>query len=238
MSRFNKIVRIGNLFSFVMLLGVKFISAALYRYEVKWLNHEQSGLDWNKVRLIVFLNHTSLFEPIFIRVVPNHFIWRISRDLVVPGADITLNRPILGKFYKSLLPGAVSISRKKDFTWARFLSRISARSIIAILPEGRMKRADGLDKHGKPMSVRGGIADILQGINSGKALFVYSGGLHHIQTPGQKLPRIFKTVKVNAEILCIKSYKASFDHQNIKEFKQKLMDDLNHRLEHLIPKDN
>jgi hypothetical protein len=34
--------------------------------------------------------------------------------------------------------------------------------MVLMAPEGRMKRADGLDAHGQPMTVRGGIADILE----------------------------------------------------------------------------
>jgi len=226
----------SRFFSYFLLSGVKWLSAIFYRYDVQWLSQHQ-GVDWDKIRLIVFLNHTSLFEPIFIRVAPNRFIWRLSKELVVPGADITMNRPIVGRFFKKLLPGVVAITRKKDFSWSYFLEKISPRSIVAILPEGRMKRENGLDKHGKEMTVRGGIADILHGVDNGEALFVYSGGLHHIQTPGQKMPKLFKRVKVNLEVLDIARYKECFSHQNFSEFKAKLIDDLNHRLANLIPKD-
>ena len=227
---------ISRFISYFLLIGVKLTSALFYRYEVNWLNNGNNPICWDDIRLVVFLNHTSLFEPIFIRLAPNSFIWQISKYLVIPGADITLNRPVLGRFFKSLIPGAVSISRKKDFTWLKFLSGIQPKSIVAILPEGRMKRADGLDKHGQQMSVRGGIADILQGLNRGKALFVYSGGLHHIQIPGQNLPKLFKKVKVNLEMVNIEQYKKSMQKSNFTEFKKKLIEDLNYRLEHFIPK--
>lgn len=227
----------GRFLSYLMLTSVKILSSVFYRYDVNWLNTSKKNVDWDNIRLIVFLNHTSLYEPIFIRVAPNRFLWRISRNLVVPGADITMNRPVVGRFFKFLLPGVVSITRKKDFSWRYFLEKISPKSIVAILPEGRMKRKDGLDKHGKPMTVRGGIADILDGLDNGKALFVYSGGLHHIQAPGEKLPKLFKKVKVNLELLPISSYKESLINSPLCNFKRNLMEDLNKRLKTLIPKE-
>lgn len=228
-----------NLLSYIVLSGVKYLSSIFYRFDVKWLS-KQSAVNWKEVKLIVFLNHTSLFEPIFIRVAPNSFIWRLSRNLIVPGADITLNRPIVGRFFKTIVPGAVSISRKRDSSWSRFMEKITPQSVVAILPEGRMKRKDGLDKHGKPMSVRGGIADILHHMSEGKALFVYSGGLHHIQSPGQILPKIFKQVKVNLELINIEQYKQLLKAKSstVKEFRRNLIDDLEQKLRSRIPLDS
>ena len=43
---------------------------------------------WSEVRLVVFLNHTSLFETLFIRLAPFSFIWRLSNRLLALGADV------------------------------------------------------------------------------------------------------------------------------------------------------
>ena len=67
------------------------------------------------------------------------------------------------------------------------LRQIDPDAMVLILPEGRMKRATGLDSEGKPMTVRGGIADILETIGEGRMLLAYSGGLHHVQAPGRAL---------------------------------------------------
>src|SRR5690606_9625185 len=139
-----------------------------------------------EVRLVVFLNHTSLFEPLFIRFAPWSFVWNIAHKVIVPGADVTLERPLAGRVLKVLLPGVIPITRKADESWEHFLSLVNGDVITAILPEGRMKRRNGLGKEGKPMSVRGGVADILERLEQGKLLFVYSGGLHHIQCPGER----------------------------------------------------
>lgn len=228
-----------RLLSFFVLSGVKYLASIFYRFDVKWLS-EQSSKNWKEVKLIVFLNHTSLFEPIFIRVAPNSFIWKLSRNLVVPGADITLKRPIVGRFFKTIVPGAVPISRKRDVSWKLFMEKITPQSVVAILPEGRMKRKNGLDKHGKPMSVQGGIADILHHMSDGKALFVYSGGLHHIQSPGQIFPKIFKRVRVNLELINIEQYKQLIEEKSctLKEFRRNLVDDLNQKLRSRIPLDS
>jgi hypothetical protein len=228
-----------RLLSFFMFSSVKYLASIFYRFEVKWLS-EQSSVNWKDIKLIVFLNHTSLFEPIFIKVAPHSFIWKLSRNLVVPGADITLKRPIVGRFFKSIVPGAVSISRKRDSSWTNFMDKIDPCSVVAILPEGRMKRKDGMDKHGKPMSVRGGIADILHHMQDGKALFVYSGGLHHIQSPGQIFPRIFKRVKVNLELMNIDQYKQMIEEKSatFKEFRKNIVSDLNQKLRSKIPRDD
>lgn len=184
---------------------------------------------------MVLLNHTSLYEPLFVRLAPYKLIKNISKHLIVPGADITTKRPIVGKLFRSLLPGIIPISRKRDDSWAYFLEQIAPDSFVAILPEGRMKRKDGLDKFGKPMTVRGGVADVLEKLKQGDILFVYSGGLHHVQIPGQKLPRIFRTIKANLELIDINEYKKSIHQLSGDSFKDKVIADMQWRLNHKLP---
>ena len=64
---------------------------------------------WRQLRLVVFLNHTSLYEPLFIGGFPPD-------------------------------------------------------TMVIIIPEGRMMRANGLDKNSRAMTVRGGGADICRSI--------------------------------------------------------------------------
>jgi hypothetical protein len=77
-----------------------------------------------------------------------------------------------------------------------------------LLPEGRMKRAGGFDATGQPMTVRGGIADILESIGAGRMLLAYSGGLHHVQAPGERFPRLWKTIRMRLELVDIAAYRA------------------------------
>jgi len=214
---------------------VKLLSMLLFRFDIKWLSNPV--VDWENIRLVVLLNHTSLFEPLFIKLAPTSFIWILSKKLVAPGADITLQRPIVGKLYKLLLPGCIPITRKKDDSWARFLSYVKADTVTAILPEGRMKRASGKDKYGHEMSVRGGIADILEKLDKGNLLFLYSGGLHHIHTPGDKFPCFFRKVKANLELVNIEQYKRNILSQCIEHshFKHEVIKDLNQRLKSKLP---
>ena len=197
-----------------------------YRFEQQWISPEDKQ-QWDKVNFIIFLNHTSLFEPLFLRLAPFSFLWRIASDLLVPGADITMARPIIGKIYRILIPGCIPITRKKDDSWDHFLSHVDNEKVNAILPEGRMKRRGGLDKTGQPMSIRGGVVDILQRLDKGEILFVYSGGLHHIQAPGDKFPRLFKTIKVNLELIDLPTYK--------EQFRQQVLTDISQRLSTRIP---
>jgi len=77
-----------------------------------------------------------------------------------------------------------------------------------IAPEGLMKRPNGLDKFGKEMSVRGGIADIIEKMDSGRMILCLSGGLHHVQSPGEQFPHLFKTIKMNLVSLEILEFKS------------------------------
>jgi hypothetical protein len=70
-----------------------------------------------------------------------------------------------------------------------------------------MKRRTGLDSKGREMTVRAGIADILEALPDGRILTVYSGGLHHIQAPGELLPRPFRTILCRFEMIDIASFK-------------------------------
>jgi hypothetical protein len=127
---------------------------------------------------------------------------------VVPAANVTLARPLAGRFFRLVAGHVVSISRERDHTWDEVLARMEdPKALLIILPEGRMMRRGGLDKYGKPMTVRGGIADILQAIPDGRLLLAYSGGLHHVQAPGEGWPRLFKTIRMRFEGLEIAAYR-------------------------------
>jgi hypothetical protein len=100
-----------------------------------------------------------------------------------------------------------------------------------------MKRPNGLDKFGKPMTIRGGIADILEDLHEGGIILCFSGGLHHVQKPGEHLPRIFKTIEMNFTYLDIAAYKKQFS-ENPRERKIQIVRDLQARLEKDCPKDS
>ncbi|MBJ00333.1 MAG: hypothetical protein CME67_03800 [Halobacteriovoraceae bacterium] len=221
------------LLSFILLHGIRIFAKIFYRFKINWLTGSQA--DWDEIRYVVFLNHTSLFEPLYLGAAPSWFVTKLSKKMVAPAADKTLNRPIVGKFWKLLFPGIISISRKMDATWRQFMQALENKSIIIIAAEGRMKRANGLDANGRPMTVRSGVADILDQLDEGKMLVAYSGGLHHIQIPGQKIPRLFKTMKLNFDILDISDYKNSFPVEGI-QWKRAVVRDMQERLETRCPK--
>lgn len=222
-----------TLVSFFLLMLVKIFSHIFYRLEVNWLSEIKK--DFSDIRLIIFLNHTSLYEPLFVQVAPSSFLYQMAQKMVAPAADVTMNRPIVGIFWKLIGPRFISITRKRDKSWFKFMKMIENKYVVMILPEGRMKRKTGLDKHGKPMSIRSGVAEILQEINEGRVMVAYSGGLHHVQHPGQLLPRLFQTIKLNLEILDIQEYKNTFSHKEGIPFRKEVVADLESRLKSNCP---
>ncbi len=216
----------AKIFSAVFVFSLKIISQIFYRTHTTW-HTDKDQIKWDQLRVIIALNHTSLFEFLFISAIPNINLWRAIDRLVVPVADVTLSRPFAGFFFRKLVPNAVSITRKRDDSWALFMESIRKdNSLILIFPEGRMMRKDGLDKHGKPMSIKGGVAEILEKLDSGKILIAYSGGLHHVQAPGELVPKVFKRIEIGFEQLDITEYKKSLD---LKDFRTAVINDLEER---------
>ena len=214
----------------LLVISVGFLTRRFYRFEVLWVGPKPRKA-WKNIRVFAFLNHTSLLEPLFLGTLPVSFLWDAAKRTVVPGADITMNRPIAGTFYKYFSPRTVSITRERDDSWSGFLDEIKPDTMVALAPEGRMMRANGLDKHGKPMTVRGGIADILCKIKTGKMLIGYSGGLHHVNAPGEKRMRLFKTLKIRYEILDIADYLQQFDTDDPRRLRKYIAEDLEKRLQ-------
>ena len=106
---------------YAMLRGIKGISRVFYRFDINWV-HPPSSDPWRQLRLVVFLNHTSLYEPLFVGGFPPD-------------------------------------------------------TMVIIMPEGRMMRANGLDKNGRAMTVRGGVADIVRSIPQGLLLLRPGAGI-------------------------------------------------------------
>jgi 1-acyl-sn-glycerol-3-phosphate acyltransferase len=193
---------------FLVLFLVKVFARIFYRLDYGFIGDVPPD-PWRRHRLVAILNHTSLYEALFAGVCPNSFIWRLAHHGVVPIAKKTSDRAVVGRFYGLVAQRVISITRERDETWSEVLRQIDPDAMVLILPEGRMKRANGLDSQGKPMTVRGGIADILETMGDGRMLLAYSGGLHHVQVPGQTLPRVFKTIRMRLEVVDIGAYRAA-----------------------------
>jgi hypothetical protein len=223
---------------FAILIAIKVLAKTFYRMDARAIDGGPvPGHPWNRIRLVCLLNHTSLYEPLLAAGVPNRFLWEIARRAMVPVAEVTLDRPILGRFLKLLIARPVSITREPDHTWDLVLNSIDEQSMVIILPEGRMRRGDGLDRQGRPMTSRGGVATILQTIPSGHLLMAYSGGLHHVQIPGQWFPRLFKTIRLRFELLEIASYRAEMETQAAASgsYKNAVKQDLDRRRDRYSP---
>jgi 1-acyl-sn-glycerol-3-phosphate acyltransferase len=226
---------VRRIFNFLILLLIWVGTRLFYRFDFRWIEPVPEE-PWGPYKVLTMLNHTSLFEWLYAGGVPLSFLWRISGHAMVPIADKTVNRPIVGRFFKLLAPHMLPITRQADRTWKAVLERVNEDVMIIILPEGRMKRANGLDSEGRPMTVRGGIADILAAIPEGKMLIAYSGGLHHVQVPGQHLPKPFKTLRMNLEEVDIPTYRAGLDfHDDPQDFKDRVKLDLADRRDRHCP---
>ena len=205
---------------YLLLLGIKLFSSTFYRFKIKWIGSTPAD-PWANLRLVLVLNHTSLYEPLFAGFLPNRFLRIIAKNGLVPVADKTLNRPIVGRFYRVVAGNVVSVTRLRDNTWDYFIDRIQPTSLVLLAPEGRMKRANGRDLEGMPMTIRGGVADLLREIPAGRMLIAYSGGLHHVQVPNQLVPKLFKTLCMNIETLDISHYRDTIlgrvGHMNFKK---------------------
>ncbi len=190
---------------FGVLLTVKVGSRIFFRHKIRWIGKPLRS--FRRVRVIAALNHTSLYEFLYAGSLPAALLWRIARYGVVPLADKTSRRPLAGSFFKLLGQNVVTITRKADETWEEVLRLVGPESLVVIFPEGRMKRRNGLDGDGHPLTVRGGIADIIRLTPEGHLLLAYSAGLHHIQVPGQLLPKPFRTLRLSLEALNIPIYR-------------------------------
>ena len=224
----------ARILNFIALASIKLFARTFYSVENTWI-HPNEEDPWAGLKLIVFLNHTSLFEPLLLGAAPWRMVWRMAGRIIAPGADVTMDRPIAGWFLKYIAPKMVPISRERDETWDAFMDAIEPESVVIIAAEGRMKRADGLDKNGKPMSVRGGVADVLEALPDGEMVIVYSGGLHHIQKPGEGLPKLFKPIKLQCEKINIRKYVKEMKEEPDVPFKKAVITDMEARMDRNVP---
>ena len=216
-----------SLVVFLLLLAIKVASRVFYRHEVAWVGYVPER-PWHGLRLVALLNHTSLFELVYLGDAPLSLLWAIASRGVIPAAQKTIDRPLVGLLFRLVARQVVPISRERDGTWSGLLGAIRPDGLVVITPEGRMMRETGLDVTGREMSIRGGIADVLQALGSGGMLIAYSGGLHHVQVPG-RWPRAFKTVRLRLERLDVAAYVKGLGESSPESFKRAVKDDLRRR---------
>lgn len=213
---------------FLFLVALKALGRAFFSPQARWVGARPRDA-FRDVRLLVILNHTSLYELLMTSVTPSTALWALASRGVFPAAVATLERPLVGGIYRLISPGAVPITRNRDTTWQAFLDSIGPESFVMILPEGRMKRPGGLDKHGLPMRVRPGVVEVLRRLGRGKLLLSYSGGLHHVQAPGERLPRLFQPIEWTFEELEIADYLAGFGPLDDEALRDAVVADLQRR---------
>ena len=215
---------------YLVLRWIKATSRLFYHHDMRWIG-EVPRDPWADLQIVAILNHTSLFEPLFAGGVPNRFLWALASRAVVPVAQKTASRPLVGRFFSRVAAHVEPVTRERDRTWERYVARARDPDRLAvILPEGRMKRSDGLDKHGEPMTLRGGVADLIREIPDGRMLLAYSGGLHHVQAPGESCPRLFRVIRMRLESLDLAEYRGRLLAEAGEEgFKEAVIRDLTRR---------
>lgn len=223
----------ATLLRFFFLAAIKALSKVFFTFRAEWVGRRPTT-PFRRARIALLLNHTSLFEPILMARLPYIFLWHVARRGLLPGADSTLDRPLVGKVFKWMAPNVVSVTRNRDKSWRDFIAKVEEETIVVMSPEGRMKRRNGLDKHGRPMTMRGGIVDILEKKNRGTLLLLYSEGLHQVQAPGEGFPNLFKEVRMRFEEIPIKDYKEDLGH-GTPEFRANVMRDLERRRDRHCP---
>lgn len=231
-------------FVFVILMILRVFSLIFFKNQSEWVGDKPDD-PWQPYRLVAIMNHTSLYEFLFAGQVPARFLWRMAAHATIPIAKVTIDRPVVGFMWRLVAANIIPITRERDNTWQKVLQSIDdPESMIIILPEGRMKRANGLDKNGRPMSTRGGIADIIGGSDDGDFLVAYSQGLHHIQVPGQTFPNIFRPVRMRFESLNLEKYRRQMsdglnldDDKDMIAFRRRIMADLDARRERYCTSD-
>jgi len=220
---------------FLLLCLIKVVSNLFYRVDMRFIG-EVPERPWRHIRLVAFLNHTSLFEPLFAGGCPPGFLFRLARHGVLPIARKTSDRVVVGRFFGLVAKHVISITRERDESWEAVLRRIDPDAMVVLFPEGRMKRANGLDSEGRPMTVRGGIADILDSIGQGRMLVAYSGGLHHVQVPGESWPRLWRTIRINLEVVDLGAYhRERMTEAGPEGFKRAVIADLERRRDLYCP---
>jgi hypothetical protein len=221
---------VRSILVFLVLVGWKMLSRMFYRFDVRWVGDVPQD-PWADLRLISVVNHTSLFEPVFLALVPAGVLRQLARNAVVPVASKTMERRASRWAFSFAGRRVVPVTRKRDMSWQEVLRYCCGpESITVIFPEGRMLRRSGLDKVGKPMTIKDGIADVIAGIDSGRMLLAYSGGLHHVYAPGDRIPTPFRTIAVRLEVVDIPAYRRALGGTaDAEAFRRRVVADLTRR---------
>ena len=123
-----------RILAFFILASIKTVGRLLFSFNVE--HQGEQRVAWSEVRLIAWLNHTSLYDVFLISVIPYRTLWRASKDCLTPIAEKTYRRPVVGFIFRNLTMSKSSVSQKRDDTWSQFLGSITHASMVALFPEG------------------------------------------------------------------------------------------------------
>jgi len=76
----------------------------------------------------------------------------------------------------------------------------------------------------------------LAAVDEGQMVVVYSGGLHHVQAPGELVPRPARQVRARIDLVDIPTYKAELGGtDDMAAFRAAVIKDLTERRDELCP---
>lgn len=176
----------------------------LYRCSWTWIG-KNSDRGFQDMKALFLMNHTSYADHMIFVLVPINVIYKMFWNARIAVAQHQV------KNFKGLLQylenNIVPLSRQRDDSWNNYLSNANAKSIFVMYPEGTRMSPEGLDKNGKKVRVKGGVADILELLPDGDIVILYLDGFYEILGAGMKFPKLFKKVRVTAEVVDIAALK-------------------------------
>jgi len=107
--------------TFVLLVAVKTAARVFFKLKNEWITPEPENYA-KGTKMIVILNHTSLYEPLIAGYAPYNLLWKFARHGVLPVAEKTMKRPI-GLFFRLIVRHPVVVTRQRDKTWYKVLSK-------------------------------------------------------------------------------------------------------------------
>ncbi len=98
-------------FVFLVLASLKTLGHLFYTFSISY--DKQHTIDWRKIKLIAFINHTSLFDLLLVCVFPYSFLWEAAERTMTPIAEKPSKGPLSVLFLKTSMQSNF-LSAKKE----------------------------------------------------------------------------------------------------------------------------
>ena len=127
---------------YAMLRTIKGLSRAFYQFDIDWVHTPPARSVAAAAAGNLSQSHQPLRTAVRGRISPNAFIRRIAFQGLMPVADKATRRPLMGFFFRMVAKNVgVAVTRQNDHTWQQVLGTMRPDTMVVIMPEGRMMRA-------------------------------------------------------------------------------------------------